>query len=83
METTTAKAKEIRPFVEKLITKAKVDNLASRRLVNVKIGNLTATKKLFEVLAPKYKARNGGYTRITRLPNRTLDNSPMSVIEFV
>ncbi len=83
METTTAKAKEIRPFVEKLITKAKVDTLASRRLVNVKIQNLVATKKLFEVLAPKYKSRNGGYTRITRLPNRALDNSPMSVIEFV
>ena len=83
METTTAKAKEIRPYVEKLVTKAKVDTLASRRLVDTKIQNPSITKKLFEVVAPKYKTRNGGYIRIIKLQNRELDGSPMSLVEFV
>jgi len=83
IETTTAKAKELRPFVEKLVTKAKNDTLASRRLVISKIHNPSLTKLLFGEIASKYKTREGGYTRITRLANRDLDGSPMSMIEFV
>ncbi len=83
IKTTTAKAKELRPFVEKLVTRAKTDTLAGRRLINVRIQNESLTKKLFDVVAPKFKDRNGGYTRIIRLPNRDLDGSPMSLIEFV
>lgn len=83
IRTTTAKAKELRPFVEKLVTRAKTATVASRRLVNARITSPTETKKLFDVIAPKYKDRRGGYTRIVRLPNRDLDGSPMSLIEFV
>ncbi len=83
IKTTTAKAKELRPMVEKLVTKAKVATVASRRVINARIHSATETKKLFDVIAPKYKERAGGYTRIIRLPNRDLDGSPMSLIEFV
>lgn len=83
IKTTTAKAKELRPMVEKLVTKAKIATVASRRLINSNIKGVSETKKLFDVLAPKYKDRKGGYTRIIRLPNRDLDGSPMSLIEFV
>ena len=81
--TTTAKAKSLRPFVEKLVTKAKTATVASRRLVNSRIMGAPETKKLFDVIAPKYQTRAGGYTRIIRLQNRDLDGSPMSMIEFV
>ena len=83
IKTTTAKAKELRPMVEKLVTKAKIGTIASRRLVNSRIKSPIETKKLFDVVAPKYADRKGGYTRIIRLPNRDLDGSPMSLIEFV
>lgn len=83
IKTTTAKAKELRPFVEKLVTKAKVATQTSARLINSRIHSETETKKLIETIAPKYKSRAGGYTRIISLPNRELDNSPMSLIEFV
>jgi len=83
IRTTTAKAKELRPYVEKLVTTAKIATVASRRLVNSRIKSAVETKKLFDTIAPKYKSRNGGYTRIVRLPNRELDGSPMSLIEFV
>ncbi len=83
IRTTAAKAKELRPFVEKLVTKAKLGTIASRRLVNARIQGAPETKKLFETLAPKYKSRNGGYTRIIKLPNREHDGSPMALIEFV
>lgn len=83
IRTTTAKAKEIRPFVEKLVTKAKAGKIADRRLINSRIHSPKETKKLFDTLAPKYKDRMGGYLRIVRLPNRDLDGSPMSLIEFV
>ncbi len=83
IRTTTAKAKELRPYVEKLVTKAKVNTVAGRRLINEKIHDQTITKKLFDVIAPKYSGRNGGYTRIMKLQNRDLDGSPMSLIEFV
>ena len=81
--TTTAKAKELRPYVEKLVTKAKSGTVAGRRVVNAQLRGAAETKKLFDELAPKYKDRKGGYIRIIRLPNRDLDASPMSLIEFV
>ncbi|MEN9913207.1 MAG: ribosomal protein [Candidatus Parcubacteria bacterium] len=83
IKTTSAKAKELRPMVEKLITKAKSGTIAARRLINSRIKSPIETKKLVEVVAPKYADRKGGYTRIIRLPNRDLDGSPMSLIEFV
>ena len=81
--TTLPKAKSLRPVIEKLVTKAKTGTLASRRLVSSRIDGAKETKKLFEVIAPKYATRNGGYTRIIKLPRRQLDAAPMAVIQFV
>jgi large subunit ribosomal protein L17 len=84
IETTLAKAKELRPYVEKLVTRAKVDTLASRRITSARLGNqATATTKLYKDLGPKYKTRPGGYTRIVKLAPRKSDASPMAIIEFV
>lgn len=83
IKTTTMKAKELRPMVEKLITKAKIATIVSRRLIISRIHAVAETKKLIETIAPRYVNRKGGYTRIIRLPNRDLDGSPMSLIEFV
>ncbi len=84
IETTEAKAKEVRPLVEKMITKANVGTLASRRLVISRLYNLTSEAgKLIDTIAPKYKERAGGYTRITKLPRRAGDASKMAIIEFV
>lgn len=82
IRTTEAKAKELRSFIEKLVTKAKADNLSNRRLIISKIKE-RAAKKLFEKIAPKYKDRKGGYTRIVKLPRRKGDASKMAIIEFV
>ena len=82
IKTTEARAKELRPFIEKFVTRAKKDNLANRRLLIAKLGQQTA-KKLFEKIAPKYKDKNGGYTRIIKLPHRKSDASKMAIIEFV
>lgn len=85
--TTEAKAKELRPFVEELVTTArKVDSneVATRRLVSSRLGGeVSLTKKLVDVIAPQYAERPGGYTRITKLPIRTSDASKMAQIEFV
>jgi large subunit ribosomal protein L17 len=83
IKTTTAKAKELRPFVEKLVTRAKTNTVSSRRLVSSRLQGAPEVKKLFDTVAPKYKDRNGGYTRIIRMPNRDLDGSPMAIIQFV
>jgi len=83
IRTTLAKAKELRPFVEKLVTTAKAGTVTARRLVNTRIQGAPETKKLVDVLGPKYKSRPGGYTRIIKLPSRVLDGSPMAMIEFV
>ena len=84
IETTEAKAKELRPFIEKLVTKANVGTLASKRLVIARLYNLTAeANHLINEIAPKYKERNGGYTRITKMPRRLGDASKMAVIEFI
>jgi large subunit ribosomal protein L17 len=84
METTLARAKEIRPKVERLVTLAKVDSVPRRRLVAAKVYNqATATKKLFGEYAPKYKDVKGGYTRIIKLSKRLSDSAERAIIEFV
>ncbi len=64
--TTEAKAKEMRPKIEKLVSRARVDTVANRRLVAARLGDPLAVKKLFTVIAPRYKERAGGYTRIVK-----------------
>ena len=83
IRTTLAKAKELRPFVEKLVTTAKSGTVTARRLVNTRLQGAVETKKLVDTVAPKYKSRAGGYLRIIKMPNRELDGSPMAIIEFV
>ncbi|SBV31413.1 50S ribosomal subunit protein L17 [uncultured Sphingopyxis sp.] len=81
--TTVAKAKELRPYVEKLVTLAKRGGLANRRLAMSRLMDDTQLVKLFDVLATRYKDRNGGYTRIIKAGIRASDAAPMAVIEFV
>jgi len=83
VKTTDAKAKEIRPFVERLVTFAKRGDLHARRIVLSRIKDEDAVKKLFDEIGPKYTGRMGGYTRILKLGYRLGDNSPISLIEFV
>jgi|SRR3989344_2666830 len=84
IKTTEPKAKELRPFVEKLVTKAKKNDMATRRLVISQLSNRKPeVKKLFEVIAPKYKDVNGGYTRVLKLGPRVSDGAKMAIIEFV
>ncbi len=83
ISTTEAKAKEIRPYVEKLVTKAMKDTPTNRRLISEKLGSTVRTNKLFKEIAPRFVGRAGGYTRITKLPARLSDASPMAIIEFV
>ena len=81
--TTLPKAKALRPVVERLVTLAKKGDLASRRLVVSRMRDETQAKKLFDTLAPRYKARAGGYTRVLKAGYRHGDNAPLAVIEFV
>ena len=81
--TTLPKAKELRPIVEKLVTLAKRGDLNSRRLAIARTRNREMSKKLFDVLGPRYKDRQGGYIRIMKAGFRYGDNAPMAVIEFV
>ena len=81
--TTLPKAKELRPIVEKLITLGKKGDLSARRQAISEIRDIAQVKKLFEVLAPRYKERHGGYTRIMKAGFRYGDNAPRAVIEFV
>lgn len=83
MVTTLAKAKEIQPHMEKLVTKSKTDTLSTRKLVYSRIGESNASRKLFDTIAPKYKERTGGYTRIIKMPRRKSDAAEMARIEFV
>src|SRR5829696_4316943 len=81
--TTTAKAKELRPYVEKLITLAKKGGLSSRRLAHGRLLDDAQLIKLFDVIAPRYAGRDGGYCRIVKAGIRASDASPISIIEFV
>ena len=81
--TTLAKAKELRKFIEKIITLGKKGDLLSRRKAISILQDQKMSKKVFDVLAQRYKARAGGYTRIIKLGNRFGDNAPTAVIEFV
>lgn len=84
IKTTLIRCKAIKGYVEKLITIAKVDTVANRRLALKKLNNRDAVNKLFTEVAPKFKERNGGYTRIMRLADtRVNDNSKMAYIAFV
>jgi len=81
--TTLPKAKELRPFVEKLITLAKKGDLSARRKASAKLIEEKSAAKLFETLGPRFAERDGGYTRIMKAGFRYGDNAPMAVIEFV
>ena len=84
IKTTEPKAKELRPFIEKIVTKAKKGDMASRRVIAASLSNRSReVKKLFEVIAPKYKDMKGGYTRIIKLGARKSDAAKMAIIEFV
>lgn len=81
--TGVAKAKELRPYVEKLITLAKKGGLSNRRLAQSRLMDDAQLAKLFDVLAERYKDRNGGYTRVIKAGYRASDASPMAIIELV
>jgi large subunit ribosomal protein L17 len=86
IRTTVPKAKNLRPFVEKLVTLSKEPTVHHRRLAKAKLGNKhdVEIKKLFDVLGPRFKARPGGYTRILKLSKRRLgDGGEQAIIEFV
>ena len=81
--TTLPKAKDLRPVVEKLVTLGKRGDLHARRQAIAQMRDLAMVRKLFEVLAPRYKDRNGGYTRVLKAGFRYGDSAPVAVIEFV
>ena len=83
IRTTTPKAKEAKRVVERIITKAKNNTLAARRLVHQTVRDQAALAKLFETIGPRFKARPGGYTRLIHTSNRVGDNAPMSILELV
>ncbi len=83
IETTLPKAKELRSYFEKLITKAKVGDFNAHRAVFAQLQDKESTKKMLEEVAPQYKDRNGGYTRIIRTRNRRGDAAEMAFIELV
>lgn len=83
IKTTDAKAKLLRPYIEKIITKAKAGSVADRRAVLKLIPHKDVVAYLFDELAPKFENREGGYTRIIKLENRSGDNAPMSQISLV
>ena len=81
--TTLPKAKDLRPIVEKLVTLGKRGDLHARRRAIAEIRDVPMVKKLFEVIGPRYKERNGGYTRVLKAGFRNGDSAPRAVIEFV
>jgi len=85
IKTTEAKAKELRPFIEKIVTKGKKDSVWVRRILISKLGSgaESSVKKVIEVISPKYQERQGGYTRITKIETRQGDSSLIVQIEFV
>jgi|CXWL01.1.fsa_nt_gi large subunit ribosomal protein L17 len=84
ISTTEAKAKELRPMIERLVTRARTDTVANRRLVSSRLGNDdTVVKKLFVTIAPRYKERAGGYTRIIKRPIKATTGRREAYIAFV
>lgn len=84
VKTTLPKARNLRPFVEKLVTLSKEATVHRRRLVQSRLGDKTAAKKLFEVIGPRFKGRPGGYLRILKMAKRRLgDGGEQAIIEFV
>jgi len=84
ISTTEAKAKALRPFVERLVTYAKKNTLASRRLAKARLGDDEAVKKLFETISPRYEKRAGGYTRVVKRTKRgSNDARKLAYIAFV
>jgi large subunit ribosomal protein L17 len=83
IQTTLPKAKELRPYVEKLVTLGKAGDLHARRTILTRVKDDKTAQKLIAVLADRYKARNGGYIRIMKAGFRRGDNAPMAIIEFV
>ena len=81
--TTLPKAKELRPYIEKLVTLAKKGGLSNRRLAHARLQDDAQLKKLFDVLAPRYAGRPGGYVRVLKAGFRASDQAAMAVIEFV
>jgi large subunit ribosomal protein L17 len=81
--TTLPKAKDLRPVVEKLVTLGKRGDLHARRLAISRLRDVALVRKLFDVIGPRYKTRNGGYTRVVKAGFRYGDNAPLAVIEFV
>ena len=81
--TTLPKAKDLRPVVEKLVTLGKRGDLHARRQAISRLKDVDLVRKLFDVLGPRYKERNGGYTRVLKAGFRYGDNAPLAVIEFV
>ena len=81
--TTLSKAKELRPFVEKIISLGKKGDLVSRRKAISILQDQKNTKKIFDVISERYKERSGGYTRIIKIGNRFGDNAPTAIIELV
>ena len=83
VKTTNAKAKAVRPLVEKLVTLSKINNLTTRRRLTQVLYHKKAVNKSLEVLGPRYKDRKGGYTRITKVGNRQGDGAEVVQIEFI
>ncbi len=83
VQTTRAKARAVRPMVERLVTHAKKNTLAARRYVAARTTTVGAVKKLFEVLGPRYEARKGGYLRMTKIGHRQGDAAEVVQLEFV
>ncbi len=83
IKTTLSKAKELRPFIEKIVTLGKKGDLTAKRKTMSILQDEKMTKKIFDTLASRYDSRNGGYTRIIKIGNRYGDNAPTAVIEFV
>jgi large subunit ribosomal protein L17 len=83
ISTTLPKAKELRPYVEKLVTLAKRGGLSNRRLAHARLQDDTQLVKLFDVLAARYADREGGYIRVLKAGFRTSDQAPMAIVEFV
>lgn len=83
IKTTLPKAKELRRFVEPMITTAKTDSLAGRRLLFSRLRSRNAVVKLFDDLGPRFQARPGGYVRVLKCGFREGDNAPMAIIELV